>query len=264
MPLYFHGLSKLVQSQIKTNDNKSQQEEHCFIEIASDFETLAIENESDITIREEFYLNLFELSLPVSNYDITTKCLKNLTLSTNFKNLMTKFITKIIFQLKLDIIFPPNNNDDDFYGQHFSLIDSIIVKVAQDSNLSQSLRVYQYLYSWRLFGCMVVVVNNNKTLELGDKRGAIEALYEFITRFRIENPTGDVERKVKLKILEIYMIILNLLKSFENNQDQWFLKTNSYKETTTTTRRSIVSLNDLKLEYLEWLKNLDEDVSMFT
>lgn len=261
---YFHGLSKLVQSQIKTNDNKSQQEEHCFIEIASDFETLAIENESDITIREEFYLNLFELSLPVSNYDITTKCLKNLTLSTNFKNLMTKFITKIIFQLKLDIIFPPNNNDDDFYGQHFSLIDSIIVKVAQDSNLSQSLRVYQYLYSWRLFGCMVAVVNNNKTLELGDKRGAIEALYEFITRFRIENPTGDVERKVKLKILEIYMIILNLLKSFENNQDQWFLKTNSYKETTTTRRRSIVSLNDLKLEYLEWLKNLDEDVSMFT
>ena len=99
---------------------------------------------------------------------------------------------------------------------------------------------------------------------MGDKRGAIEALYEFITRFRIENPTGDVERKVKLKILEIYMIILNLLKSFENNQDQWFLKTNSYKETTTTTRRSIVSLNDLKLEYLEWLKNLDEDVSMFT
>ena len=42
------------------------------------------------------------------------------------------------------------------------------------------------------------------------------------------------------------------------------LKTNSYKETTTTTTRSIVSLNDLKLEYLEWLKNLDEDVSMFT
>ena len=53
------------------------------------------------------------------------------------------------------------------------------------------------------------------------KRGAIEALYEFITRFRIENPTGDVERKVKLKILEIYDNF-EFIKSFENNQDQWF------------------------------------------
>ena len=71
---------------------------------------------------------------------------------------------------------------------------------------------------------MVVVVNNNKTLELGDKRGAIEALYEFITRFRIENPTGDVERKVKLKILEIYMIILNLLKVLK------IIKINGFKD----------------------------------
>ena len=59
---------------------------------------------------------------------------------------MTKFITKIIFQLKLDIIFPPNNDDDDFYGQHFSLIDSIIVKVAQDSNLSQSLSLSIFVF----------------------------------------------------------------------------------------------------------------------
>ncbi|CAX42037.1 subunit of the nuclear pore complex (NPC), putaitve [Candida dubliniensis CD36] len=255
---YYHGLSKLVQSQIKTNtSNKSQQEEHSFIEIASDLETLAIDNESNIVTREEFYLNLFELSLRISNYDITTKCLKNLTVSTSFKNLMTKFITKIISQSKLDIIFPATNDDDDddFYRQHFSLIDSIIDKVAKDSNLSQSLKVYQYLYSWRLFGC---VVEKSHNTELGDKRGAIEALYEFITRFRIENPSvGDVGRKVKLKILEIYMIILNLLKSFENNQDQWFLKN-------TKEIRSIVTLNDLKLEYLEWLKNLDEDISMFT
>ena len=32
---------------------------------------------------------------------------------------MTKFITKIIFQLKLDIIFPPNNDDDDFMDNIF-------------------------------------------------------------------------------------------------------------------------------------------------
>lgn len=250
---YYHALSKLTQSQIRLN-NKSIEIETRFIEIASEFEILAIDSESNNELEQEYYLNLFDLSLSVSNYDTVTKCLNNLTTSNEFKKLFDKFITKTVIQLKLDIILPLNSNKKEYgiYRDYFSLVDEIILKIANEANLSQSLKIYQYLYSWRLFGA-----NSSKDqVELGDKRGAIEALYRFITRFKLEHVEQNSERKVKLKILELYMIILNVFKSFTEDQDKWILKYSNNE-------RSIVQLNDLKVEYLEWLKVLDDDLSMF-
>ncbi|RCK58847.1 hypothetical protein Cantr_07236 [Candida viswanathii] len=250
---YFHGLSKLTQSQIKLN-NKSVESESRFIEIASDFEKSAIEDDSSAELQQEYYLNLFELSLGISNFGTTTKCLNNLTTAKDFQSLFAKFITKIVLQLKLDIIFPGNDNKDyAIYRDYFSLVDETILKIANDANLSQSLRIYEYLYSWRLFGANTAGEQN----ALGDERGAVESLYRFITRFKEEHSDqATVERKVKLKILELYMIILNVLKSFATGQDKWILKYQGNE-------RTLVSIDDIKLEYLEWLKNLDDDLSIF-
>lgn len=78
-------------------------------------------------------------------------------------------------------------------------------------------------------------------------------MYLFITRF-ISESDKSTERKVKLKILEFYMIILNVFKSFTDDEDKWILKY-------TGNQRSIIKLDDLKIEYLEWLKILDDDLT---
>ncbi|EMG48302.1 Subunit of the nuclear pore complex (NPC), putative [Candida maltosa Xu316] len=146
---YYHALSKLTQSQIKLN-NKSVELEDQFIKTAADFEILAIDNETTSDLKEEYYLDLFNLALSISNYELVIKSLTNLNKSGNFKDLFGKFITKIIIQSKIDLIFVSDKTS--IFKQHYSLVDSIISQVADASSLWASLKIYQYLYSWRLFG----------------------------------------------------------------------------------------------------------------
>ena len=246
---YFNAVAGLADVLMILN-NKGIEIQAKSIEIACKFKLLAIENEPSKQIQQNYYGNLLDLSLEVSNYDLITKCFNNLTTVHYFKGFFTRFINQVAWEDKLDIIFPSTsqNSDYDIYKKYFSLVDDIILECANNASLSRSLKYYEYLYSWRLIGC-----TNGEENKLGDKRGAIEALYLFITRF-ISESDKSTERKVKLKILEFYMIILNVFKSFTDDEDKWILKY-------TGNQRSIIKLDDLKIEYLEWLKILDDDLT---
>ncbi|KAG7665206.1 uncharacterized protein J8A68_001262 [[Candida] subhashii] len=237
-------------------DNKQINDD--FINIALKFENKAIEilksTNSHTEIISTYYLKVFELSLIISKYDLIYESLSNLSTVSHpkFKQLFQQFISKLVSQSKLSIICPPNPNT--LYRHHFSLIDSILLELAsKERYLVNSLKLYQYLYSWRLFGV------GQDLDSLADKRGAIEALYMFIERFKHSKNDDDLimgeDRedllKCRLKVLELYMIILNCLKTFEEDDDKWIISHGSDSN-------RIVKIEELKIEYLEWLKQLSD------
>ncbi|ODV81711.1 uncharacterized protein CANTADRAFT_24549 [Suhomyces tanzawaensis NRRL Y-17324] len=238
-----------------------------FNQTALKFEQKAIEilksteaTDSTTSLITQYYLNVFELAMALTDYDLIYESLLNLDTSYNdsdsYKELFTRFLKKLIFNHSIAIIFPPNKNT--LYQKKYILIDSVLLQLANDElALSKSLRYYEYLYSWRLFGAS----NELGSDQLADKRGAIEALYLFITRFRFEHshllqsePSTDDVKQYKLKILELYMIILNCLRSFKDDEDKWILKSKD------SNHLKIIRLDELKIEYYDWLKELEGDL----
>lgn len=289
---YFHALSELSKSQgrdlrhrshhrqkfitpaastinaVTAADGSSSTIEVEFINNALKFERIAVENlkkinnpdETIIMNIDQFYLNIFEMALSSLNYDLVYECLSYLSSKVSkifdFKDLLSRFINNLMLNQRISIIFPPNSNK--LYSKHYLLIDSILLETANNElALANSLKCYEYLYTWRLFGPTL------DSSQLADKRGAAESLYMFITRFKHEqknllaNSTTVVEdiKQYKLKILELYMIILNCLKSFDDDDDKWIIKSKSVDSL------SVIKLDEINLEYYEWLRELEDDLN---
>jgi nuclear pore complex protein Nup160 len=283
---YYNALSELAKSQICShhrqhhnihssqnmvifgNANLSEIETN-YLTIALHFQQVAIELLKQTQVQsladkiDSYYLNVFDLSMRLSRYDSVYDALSNLpatkeTALYNYRELFMRFIKNLINNQSISMIFPPNTNT--LYLKNYLLIDNILLTLAtNDNNLSRSRKLYEYLYSWRLFG----VSSRISSDQLADKRGAIEALYMFICRFRVgtatllESGTSgiiiDDVKQFKLKILELYMIIINCLKSFDDDDDKWLIKHGE-------SSNSIAKLDDIKLEYLEWIKELEKDL----
>lgn len=274
---YYHELSVLAKSRVgynsrqqssstiltfgNTNHSKIESE---FLHTALNFEQKSIEILKSIpspppSITDKidlYYLQIFDLSLKLNNYESVYNTLSNLKSEKindegTYEHLFTRFIRNLISNKSISILFPPNQNE--LYRQNFLLIDKILLKLANtEYDLAGSRRVYEYLYSWRLFGASKSLSSD----QLADKRGAIEALYLFITRFRSESKmieygssAGLDDKNFELNILELYMIIMNCLKSFKNEEDRWLIKQGVQSST-------LVKLNDISLEYNDWIREL--------
>lgn len=292
---YFHALSELSKSQGKDIRHRSHHRQKFitpaantinsvtsahsssftvemeFINNALKFEKIAVENlkrinnpnEEIILNIDQYYLNIFEMALSSLNYDLVYECLSNLPstkVSTifDYKDLLSRFINNLMSNQRISIIFSPNSNE--LYSKHYLLIDSILLETANNElALANSLKCYEYLYTWRLFGPTSTLNSSH----LADKRGAAESLYMFITRFKHEqknlltNSATVVEdiKQYKLKILELYMIILNCLKSFDDDEDKWIIKSKSIDSL------SVIKLDEINLEYYEWLRELEDDLN---
>jgi nuclear pore complex protein Nup160 len=282
---YYHALSVLAKARVtyhkkqspgqmslsiaKTNLSNIETE---FLSTALDFENKSIEllkqiqtpSQSVLNKIDSHFIRVFELSLKLTKYDYVYDALSNISPDNiseecDYEQLFTKFIRNLIANQSLSIIFPPNMNA--LYKKNFLLIDGILLKLANNEiDLAGSRRIYEYLYSWRLFG----ISNELSSSQLADKRGAIEALYMFITRFRFESnliefgatTTVEASKQFKLKILELYMIIINCLKSFENDDDKWILKQDKQSN-------KLLKLDDIKIEYFEWIKELERELHEF-
>jgi len=92
--------------------------------------------------------------------------------------------------------------------------------------------------------------------QLGDQRGSCEALYLYIQRYKNEITT--IDKASKFQVLQMYLLILNELKSFDEVDDQWFFNRLAELESSTS---QIVTANRIQIEYLEWMKNLETDLS---
>ncbi|KAK6203515.1 nuclear pore protein [Scheffersomyces amazonensis] len=260
---YFHSLSELSKSQadvakyqesksIVSSKNKFSSTETNFITTAIEFEKISIDilKESNSFFNElnSHYINLFELALIISNYNECSKSLSNLSIDDQkYKELFTRYIIKLVSNQAISKLFPPEDNS--LYIKNYLLIDEILISLANnEKSLSNSLKLYQYVYSWRLFGSSSSLKHN----QVGDKRGAIEALYIYIVRFKRHELSSFSEdtKQFKLKVLELYMIIINSLKSFEEDDDKWIIKVGSKSN-------EIKTLDQLKIEYYEWSKELE-------
>lgn len=292
---YFHALSELSKSQGRDIRHRSHHHQKFitptaniinavtsspdspttvameFIDNALKFEKIAVENLKQINNPDEkiilnidqCYLNIFEMALSSLNYVLVYECLSNLSstkVSTifDYKDLLSRFIHNLMTNQRISIIFARNSNE--LYSKHYLLIDSILLEMANNElALANSLKCYEYLYTWRLFG----PTSTLNSSQLADKRGAAESLYMFITRFKHEqenlltNSATVVEdiKQYKLKILELYMIILNCLKSFDDDEDKWIIKSKSADSL------SVIRLDEINLEYYEWLKELEDDLN---
>lgn len=270
---YYHSLSELSRSQANPPHSRSTSKpspftkfidsQSNFIQTALNFEEIAIDILRSIQTPSEaitskitaYYLNIFDFSLTLSRFDIVYEALSNLKHSTNFRELFTKFIVKLISNQSISTLFPPNNN----LQSHYLLIDSILLELANNElTLATSLKHYEYLYSWRLFGASKKLGSD----QLTDKRGAIESLYMFITRFKFEHnnllthtsSSEDLDQ-YKLKILELYMIILNCLRSFEDDEDRWIVKSLDDE------KLCVIKYEEVKVEYYEWLAELERGMT---
>lgn len=222
-------------------------------------ETAPEQNHDVVSLKVVLLRNLFEESLDLLDLNGAITSLEQLSpliSRGDLKAYFTRLIKTLITRREISRAFSTGKNT--LFIEHYLLVDSILLEIANnDLILSNALRCYEFLYSWRLFGCSTGCTSSN----LGDKRGAAEALYIFITRFRLEqenlglssNESEDF-KQFKLKVLELYMIIINCLKTFEDPEDQWFVKRD------TAQRLSVVKLNEVTLEYYKWVKDLEKDL----
>lgn len=240
-----------------------------YIEHALKFERKAIETLKGSSTRSgkmlevsQCYLNMYTMALKLSDYDLIFESLSNLPsrgqLNYDYKELFTRFITKLILEQKIHILFPPKRNA--LLSKHYLLIDQILLELANEELiLSNSLKYYEYLCSWRLFGASSSLQSNDIT----DKRSAAESLYMFITRFRNEyqsllSSSGTMIedfKQYKLKVLELYLLILNCLRTFEEDEDKWILKSKGKGMLT------YITMEEINIEYFEWLKELREELN---
>lgn len=207
---------------------------------------------------EAFHRRLFDRSLKIEHYVEASKSLMQLDMligKEEFKSLVTRFLKKLISNNKIHILFEPSLRTK--FLLHHHLVDRVLLEISnEDLLLSKALRCYETLFSWRSLTCTL----DGPPFMLADRRGAAEALYIFITRFRIESEglildSSGLEdfRQYKLKILELYMIILNCLKSYSREEDRWLMKKNG-------NGLSVLYIEELQLEYIEWLEQLKVEV----
>lgn len=257
--VYYHALAELLRSRhpVKFLANAiTAGAETEFLEKSLEFERIAISKlrENDPRIHT-FYATVFDVALSLSNHDLVYEALSNLEGSPNFKGLFSRYIKHLASNKIIAEIFPPHRNE--LFRHNYLVIDTILLELANGELLLLGLlRYYEYLYSWRLFGASSGLAAN----DIVDKRGAIEALYLFVTRFKFEQKnlltTGEAEdiRQYNLKILEVYIIIINALRSFSSDDDRWLV---SHRDNGDT---AITKLDDVTLEYYDWLKLLERDI----
>lgn len=270
---YYHQLSEMSKAQSHTKsgftDSKNVESKNTagkdFLSKSLEFEKIAIAtleqlDLSDLKVRDlisQFHRNLFACALESSHYSDATDSLYQLSplVSKNeFCLLFSRFLRTLRMHHEIPRIFRPTDNH--LFSDNFLLVDTILLQMAnEDLILSNALKCYEFLYSWRLFGC------TSSPTQLGDKRGAVEALYIFITRFKMEKENLGIEsnqsedfKQFKLKILELYMIILNCLKTYENEEEKWIIKRDNSK------KLSVIRIEELTLEYYRWLKELEHDL----
>lgn len=186
--------------------------------------------------------SIFKLALEVGHVDDAVAALEALAGAPELRALFTKLLKTLILRLQIASLYK-----HPLFARHFQLVDTILLEMANDDLLlANALRCYELLFAWRLFGCSAEAH--------GDRRGAIEALYLFVTRFKLEQDSiglgaaKDDFEQFRFKVLELYLVIINSLKTL-NNGERWILRHDG-------TRRSIVTLDRLEQERLEWLDEL--------
>lgn len=221
---------------------------------------LSSQDSTLLLLKTELLRNLFDGAMELDDYTEAIDSLNELSIllsNADLKLLLSKLIRTLITKRDFQRVYAKGQNG--LFVKNYSIVDNILLETANnDLILSNSVKCYEFLYSWRLFGSSSGVDN----AKLGDKRGAVEALYIFITRFKLEMETLGVTsnksadfKQFKLKVLELYMIIINCLKTFDDTADQWFIRRN------TAQRLGVICLADITSEYYDWLKELELDLS---
>lgn len=267
---YFHELACLSKSFFKPSGAVTSTIESdtrsAFMRESFEFEKKAVQilndehnQDTDITTLKTIFLrNLFEQSLEISDLNEAISSLQkmsHLISKAEVRLLFTRLMKTLISRREISRAFKLGENK--LFVEHYFLVDSILLEIANnDLILSNALKCYEFLYSWRLFGSSI-----EGSFDSGDKRGAVESLYIFITRFRLEKENlgqaseeSENFKQFKLKVLELYMIIINCLKSFHDEEDMWFIKRD------TSERLGVIKLSELTIEYYEWLRELERDL----
>lgn len=252
--LYFHELSLLCEK-CSSFSEKCKEKVTQLLGEAMFFEKEAIRVHCSTGLLDnvplKYHRRVVDLSIKMKHFEEAFESLPSML------PYIDSFELKGIFAILLKALIENGNQrllfgrlSDLIAGQRH-LIDAVLMENANnDLVLWRSLKTYELLFSWRLFG---------EYGAIGDRRGASEALYIFITRFRLESerlkdtPKADEDyRRFKLKILELYMIIINCLKSFKKDDDRWLRK----KENGAF---QVIDIQSLMLEYLDWLQELEKD-----
>lgn len=217
---------------------------------------------SHTSIRVTYLRNLFSDAVEIKEYSDAIDALSEIhksVSSSEMRGLLSKLIRALLANNKIEYIFQSS-----LFTRNYLLVDSILLEIGnEDLILSNALQCYEYLYSWRLFGSVGQAEGNGLAKEsFGDVRGAAEALYIFITRFRLEkdmlmSETAEMEdfKLFQLRILELYKIIINCLKTFEDKEDRWIIRRNSQKSLV------IATVDELAVEYYKWLRELEDGLS---
>lgn len=174
---------------------------------------------------------------------------------TALKSLLTTLIGHLLAKKQNRLLI---STDLQILQEHWLLVDEILLSLANENLiLSSALKSYELVFAWRLLGAKEEVGNRRVV----DKRGAAQSLYYFITRFKSEqeflklsDTNHEDYRRFKLKVLELYMIVINTLRTFRLADEQWIIKRDISKGNTTTTLSDIVS------EYSDWLDDLQADL----
>lgn len=234
---YYHHLSEFI---LKIPETFSSE----FMQASIDLELKAISLSQNKEEIELYYENIFQNSIKLFNIEIILQSLQNLQSSIRFRTYLKYFITKLIEHDSINKLF---TKDEAFLKSNFKIIDIILIELASNESLLDSIKFYEILYSWRI---------NHHLIRQG-----IEALYWFIIRFETEvgskheeNDGAIVSKSnlkiIYLKILEFYLIILNCLKSFSDNSDKWLIKY-------VPDNNQLITLQELNVEYLNYLKRLN-------
>lgn len=259
--IYFHKLSAMCESySLVPTLSKHQRQD--IIGQAVAFEEKAVEHFESSSENDELRLQsqkkLFDLSLKMGKFEGALRALDSLLQILPYAELRVTFVAllkALIAEEKQQLLF--GSLAESFCKGHHHLVDKLLLEEAnEDLVLWRALKTYELLYSWRLCG---TISSSYVTEQCGDKRGASEALYIFITRFRLENDNlkssraRDAYRLFKLKILELYMIIINCVQSFDNEEDMWIRRKNG-------PNFEVVGIKTLLHEHSNWLHDLENDI----
>ncbi|WEJ94594.1 hypothetical protein PSN45_002085 [Yamadazyma tenuis] len=229
-PEYYHNLSKLIASQ----------KDEVFLHKSIELELKAIDLADDFVDNSSYYKNVFELSIKLFDIETILKSLVNLQEIPEFENSMKVFVQALFGRGSVNTIFNISSSKGEysqFFIDNFKLIDIILNEIAEAQPILVSMKYYDIICAWRIHNSL--------------RRNSIEALYKFITRFAKESPSLSLENlKIGyLKALEYYLIIINCLKTFKNDNDRWLIKNDSKNE--------LISLAQLSQEYVHCLKMLN-------
>lgn len=258
--LYNHSLSEMCEK-YSVASNNSYEERQEIIRLGVQFEESAVKlldsSSKFDQLRHDFQKKLFYLSIQMHEFKGAIRALESLLqrlTAFELRCTVLALLRALVDNDKQNLLFEALCGS--FCETHRSVVDKILLEEAnEDLVLWRALKTYELLYSWRL-GALTQTKSNT----CGDKRGASEALYIFITRFRMEKEVlkdasraNDDYRKFKLKILELYMIIINCLQSFDDSSEMWIKKNNGFEF-------EIMRVEELLLEHSDWLHELENDI----